>query len=149
MFPLKVVRKWNRPNILHREESLIWKESISSGPLFTIHTVSFSKITPLPNHLDLRSEGRSHFWAKEKDELRGALVMCFLTEAGAVKRIEYHHWGGCWVEVNDARKMEKTGEMDDEMFLYCLAGFVENYLRHHYDLKPPFGSVENRGYSLR
>lgn len=118
--------------ILHKEEQWFFRPNFPSVPVFTIHTVDFFQVRPLLNQVDTRGEGRIHFWAREKNESKGVLVICLLGAPNTINAINIYSYHGKWVDTGLSKMMAKTTAIDKEMFGYCLSGFLVEYLANRY-----------------
>lgn len=132
---IPITKKNTNQPILHHEELHFFNDYFPSLPLHTIHTVEFYKLTPMANLVDTSKVGRVHFWAKVKNELQGVLVICLMSEPNTIYAIHYYMYERKWVDVGDGQ-MKKTEAMDDEMFEYCLTGFVRQYLSLTFSFEP-------------
>jgi len=124
---VKNIEPGRSPSIYHREYPYYWVD-FPQPPAFAIYNTTFHKVTPLPHCVDCTKYGQVHYWARISSVYCPALVVLHFCEPNTIIRIKYYFYAGLHVEVHGGKSMEKVTAPDKEMFQYCLAGFIQDYI---------------------
>jgi hypothetical protein len=131
---VKTITPGRCSSVHYVEHKQIWGE-FTYAPIYSIHMANFWKVQVRPDTVDLRECGRLDYWIRLGSTFCPASVSCKLQPAGVITGISYHFFNGLFVESESNNTMIEVKSPDKEIFSYCLAGFLMEYLSFNYTLR--------------
>lgn len=122
------------PSVHFVQYRQIWGE-FTYAPIFTIYTATFWKVQTRQDTVDLRKEGRLDYWVRVESVFCPASVTCTLNQEGEITAIKYYFFKGLMVDSGLGGEMTKVQAPDKELFTYCLAGFLKDYVEIKYTIR--------------
>ncbi len=121
------------PSVHYVEHKQVWGE-FTYAPIYSIHTSKFWKVQARTDTVDLRKEGRLDYWVRVESVYCPATVTCTLNREVEITAIKYYFFQGLMVDSGLGSQMTKVQAPDKELFTYCIAGFLTEYLAINYSI---------------
>jgi hypothetical protein len=131
---VKTITPGRCPAVHFVQYKQIWGE-FTYAPIYSIHTSKFWMVQARTDTVDLRKEGRLDYWVRVESVFCPATVTCKLNQEGEITAIKYYFFEGLMVDSGLGREMTEVQAPDKELFTYCIAGFLTEYLAINYSIR--------------
>jgi len=125
------IRPGRLPSIYHIEHQYYWSE-FPNQPAFKIYTATFHKVTPQAHTVDCRKYGQLHYWSRIGGRYRPALIIFEFIPPRSISKINYFYFRGLLVSDPSTGKEVAVESPDNELFKYCLSGFLRDHISKSY-----------------